>query len=235
LPETGKAEIGHLERSFNSMASSLQRNRDELKASRARIVAAGDATRRRIERDLHDGIQQRLVALSLELRMANDEVPSGHEALRRRMEWSVRETTDVIRELREFSRGMYPALLTRGGLGPALATLARRSAVPVELHMDVGHRLDERVEVGVYFLVSESLANAGKHARASAMSIHLTADGGDVRLMIHDNGVGGADPRRGSGLTGLRDRVEALGGEITIVSPVNGGTTLLARIPTAPP
>jgi signal transduction histidine kinase len=235
MPETGTAEIGRLERSFNSMANSLQRNRDELTASRARVIAAGDATRRRIERDLHDGTQQRLVTLSLELRTAGDEVPSGHETLRRRLEWSVHETNDVIRELREFSRGIHPAMLARGGLGPALNTLARRSPVPVDLHVDIGRRPGEPVEVGVYYVVSEALTNAAKHAKASALSIDLTTDADDVRLVIRDDGVGGADPERGSGLIGLRDRVEALGGEITVRSPANAGTTLLVRMPAAPP
>jgi signal transduction histidine kinase len=231
LPETGKAEIGNLERSFNSMAGSLERNRDELSASRARVVAAGDAARRRIERDLHDGTQQRLVTLSLELRMAEADVPAGHEALKRRLSWSVREMTDVVRELREISRGIHPAILIKGGLAPALATLARRSSVPVEVDLDVDGKLGERIEVAVYYIVSEALTNTAKHAHASCVWIELTRDGVDVRLSIRDDGVGGADTTMGSGLIGLQDRVEALGGEIKVMSPAYAGTTLLVRIP----
>lgn len=235
VPETGKAEIGHLERSFNSMAGSLERNRDELTASRARIVAAGDAARRRIERDLHDGTQQRLVTLGLELRMAQADVPGDNERLRSRLSWSIRETTDVVRELRELSRGIHPAVLAKGGIAPALATLARRSAVPVDCHLDVGHRLCDQIEVAVYYVVSEALTNAAKHSHATHVDVDLTADGSGVRLSIRDDGIGGADPRHGSGLIGLRDRVEALGGEVTVVSPPNAGTTLLVRLPAEVP
>jgi signal transduction histidine kinase len=235
VPETDKAEIGQLERSFNIMAGSLERNRDELTASRARIVAAGDAARRRIERDLHDGTQQRLVTLGLELRMAEADVPPENEAVRTRLDWTIRELTDVTRELREISRGIHPAVLTRGGLVPALATLARRSAVPVDYHLELGHRLRERVEVAVYYVVCEALANAAKHAHASHVDLKITANGSEVRLSIHDDGVGGADPGRGSGLIGLRDRVETLGGDISVISPLNAGTTLLVRLPAEPP
>jgi signal transduction histidine kinase len=235
VAESGKAEIGHLERSFNSMAGSLERGRDELTASRARIVAAGDAARRRIERDLHDGTQQRLVTLGLELRMARADVSQENDALRARLSWSIRETTDVIRELREISRGIHPAVLAKGGIGPALATLARRSAVPVTYQVDIGHRPCEQIEVAVYYVVCEALANAAKHAHATHIELDLTVDGSDVRLSIRDDGIGGADPGRGSGLIGLRDRVEALGGEIAVDSPPNAGTTLLVRLPTQVP
>jgi signal transduction histidine kinase len=235
MPETSKAEIGHLERSFNSMADSLQRNRDELAASRARVVVAGDAARRRIERDLHDGIQQRLVTLGLELRMAEDDTPPEQESLKSRLSWTVQELTDVLRELREISRGIHPAILSKGGLNPAVATLARRSPVPVDYHLKVHRRLGERAEVAVYYVVSEALTNAAKHANASCVHVELSADGEDVRLLIRDDGVGGADLNRGSGLIGLRDRVEALGGEIKIMSPVNAGTTLFVRIPAGSP
>jgi signal transduction histidine kinase len=232
VPETGKAEIGDLERSFNSMAGSLERNRAELTASRARIVAAGDAARRRIERDLHDGTQQRLVTLSLQLRMIEADVPEGHDSLRRRLSWSVREMTDAVRELREISRGIHPAVLTKGGIVPALATLARRSSLPVDVRLDLGRALPPTVDVAVYYVVSEALTNAARHANASRVSVELGTDDTEVRLSIRDDGVGGADAARGSGLVGLHDRVEALGGAVEVVSPVNAGTTLLVRIPT---
>ena len=194
-------------------------------------MAAGDAARRRIERDLHDGTQQRLVSLGLELRMAEADVPPGHEELRRRLGWTVEELTDAIRELREISQGIHPAVLSKGGLRPALATLARRSPVPVELRFDLDRRLSERVEVAVYFVVSEALTNAAKHANATSVHVALSVRGSDVRLSVRDDGVGGADPERGSGLIGLRDRVEALGGQIRVISPPHGGTTLLVRLP----
>lgn len=231
MPETGSAEIGALQRSFNTMADALGRNRDELIASRARIVAAGDAARRRIERDLHDGTQQRLVTLGLELGMAETDVPPEQDSLKSRLSWSVREMRDIIGELRETARGIHPAILSKGGLRPALATLARRSTVPVDLRMHGDHRLEERTEVAVYYVVCEALTNAAKHARASEVRVDATLEGDDARLLIRDDGVGGADPNHGSGLIGLCDRVEALGGTVQIVSPLNTGTTLLIHIP----
>ena len=231
VPETGKAEIGNLERSFNSMAGSLERNRAELTASRARIVTAGDAARRRIERDLHDGTQQRLVTLNLELRMAAADVLEEHKTLKGRLTWAVAEMTDIVDELREISRGIHPAILSKGGLAPALATLARRSTVPVDVRLDADRKLPEQVQVALYYIVSEALTNAAKHASASHVWVELGADGTDVRLSIRDDGVGGADTTRGSGLIGLQDRVAALGGEVTVISPVKAGTTLLVQIP----
>ena len=231
MPETGSAEIGGLQRSFNTMAGALERNRDELTASRARIVEAGDAARRCIERDLHDGTQQRLVTIGLELGMAETDVPPEQVSLKSRLSWSVREVTDVIRELRETARGIHPATLSRGGLRPALATLARRSPVPVDLRVHGDRRLEERIEVAVYYVVCEALTNAVKHARASEVCVEVTLEGDDARLLIRDDGVGGADPNRGSGLIGLCDRVEALGGTVQVISPVNTGTTLVIHIP----
>jgi len=231
VPETGKAEIGDLERSFNSMADSLERNRTELTTSRTRIVTAGDAARRRIERDLHDGTQQRLVTLSLELRMVAADMPEEHKTLKSRLTLAVGEMTDIVRELREISRGIHPAILTKGGLAPALTALARRSTVPVDVRTDADWKLSEQIEVAVYYIVAEALTNAAKHAKASQVWVELDVDGTDVRLSIRDDGVGGADTTRGSGLIGLQDRVEALGGEVKVISPANAGTTLLVRIP----
>ena len=231
LPETGRAEVGHLERSMNRMAGALERAREELVASRARIVAAGDEARRRIERDLHDGTQQRLVALGLELRMAGDDVPPDRPALRRRLSRLAGETNDVVQELREISHGIHPAVLTRG-IVPAVTTLARRSPVPVETELRIDRRPPERAAVAVYYVVSEALTNAAKHARASYVRVELTSDDHHVSLTVRDDGIGGARFDHGSGLIGLRDRVEALEGTVELISPAGAGTTLHVRIPT---
>ena len=207
-------------------------SRAALAASRARIVAAADETRRRIERDMHDGIQQQLVSLMLELRMAaateSDRAGEPQAQLAR----TAQGLAGVVEELREISHGIHPAVLSSGGLGPALRGLARRSAVPVELDLHAG-RLPEHVEVAAYYAVSEALANAAKHARASIVQVELRTHDAMVRVAIRDDGVGGADPARGSGLVGLSDRVEALGGTLKVTSPAGGGTTLLIEIPTA--
>jgi signal transduction histidine kinase len=206
-------------------------NRAELNASRARVVAASDETRRRIERDLHDGAQQRLVSIGLELRAAQSMVPAGLPDLSGRVSRVAQALNAAVADLQETSRGIHPAILSRGGLGPALRTLARRSALPVELDLGDDQRLPERVEVAVYYVTSEALTNAVKHAHASVIHIDLHVDGATVELSIRDDGVGGADPTRGSGLVGLRDRIEALGGKIEVVSPSGRGTSLAVRIP----
>jgi signal transduction histidine kinase len=231
MPETGVAEIGELERSFNTMAASLEESRAELTASRARVVAAGDEARRRIERDLHDGTQQRLVSLGLELRATEAMVPAGSGELRAQLARTAEGLAGAMEDLQELSRGIHPAILAKGGLGSALKTLARRSAVPVDLDVRLDRRLPEPVEVAVYFVVSEALTNVAKHAQASLVRVDVEAPDGAVRLAVSDDGVGGADPDHGSGLVGLRDRVEAAGGRIEITSPTGGGTTLLVTIP----
>jgi signal transduction histidine kinase len=205
--------------------------RAQLTASRARIVSASDEARRRFERDLHDGAQQRLVSLGLELRAAEAAVPVDLESLRRQMSNLVNGLVDVSKDLQDISRGIHPAILSRGGLAPALKTLARRSAIPVELHLDVNRRLPDSAEVAAYYVVAESLTNAAKHAQASEVTVTVEADGDDLRLSIRDDGSGGADSRRGSGLVGLRDRVEALGGRLLVSSPIGSGTSLMAIIP----
>ena len=205
--------------------------RAELTASRARIVAAADETRRRIERDLHDGTQQRLVSLALALRNAEARMPADQSELREELAKSVDGLAGVVEDLQEISRGIHPAILSRGGLGPALKSLTRRATVPVELDVDVRERLPEPVEVAAYYVVSEALANAAKHARASVVRVELRARDGVLDVAIRDDGAGGADPRRGSGLVGLRDRVEALGGMIVLISTPRDGTSLEARIP----
>jgi signal transduction histidine kinase len=210
-------------------------SRAELTASRARVVAAADETRRRLERDLHDGTQQRLVSLSLDLRTAEASVPSELTDLKAQLAQAAQGLTGAVDDLREISRGLHPAVLSRGGLGPALKTLARRSAVPVRLQIGTDRRLPDGVEAAAYYVVSEALTNAAKHARASAVQVDLEIDDTFLRLDIGDDGVGGADPARGSGLVGLKDRVEALGGTIAITSPVGGGTSLVVKLPVEGP
>jgi signal transduction histidine kinase len=202
-----------------------------LAASRARIVAAADETRQRIERDLHDGTQQRLMSLMLELRATEATEPCEVSELRDQMGRTAQGLAGVVEELRETSRGIHPAILSRGGLAPALRALARRSALPVELDLRAPGRLPEHIEVAAYYTVSEALTNAAKHAHASVVHVDLDAHDTSVRLAIRDDGVGGADPAQGSGLVGLRDRIEAVGGELEVTSPAGHGTTLLIKIP----
>jgi signal transduction histidine kinase len=209
-------------------------SRSELTASRARIVAASDETRRRVERDLHDGAQQRLVTLGLVLRSARAGLPADLEDVRAELSDVGHGLTAVIDELREISRGIHPAMLAEGGLAPALKTLARRSPVPVVLDVSVEGRLPERVEVAAYYIVSEMLTNAAKHAQASAVTVEIASAGGALHISVQDDGVGGADPARGSGLVGLRDRVEALGGTIAFRSAKGTGTSVEALLPLEP-
>ncbi|MFG1783853.1 GAF domain-containing protein [Rhodococcus oryzae] len=207
--------------------------RAQLTASRARIVAAADEARRRLERDLHDGAQQRLVSLGLALRTAEAAVPPGSDALRAQISDIVRGLVGVSADLQEISRGIHPAILSKGGLGQALKALARRSAVPVDLDLDLESRLPESAEVAAYYVAAEALTNAAKHARASEVNLRVRTDGVNLELAIRDDGVGGADPAKGSGLIGLRDRVEALGGRMEIASHAGSGTSLLVTIPFA--
>jgi signal transduction histidine kinase len=212
-----------------AIAVANAQNRAELITSRARIVAASDEARRRIERDLHDGAQQRLLALALRLRTAAPDKSAGIST----------ETTDVatellevIGELREICHGIHPAILSSAGLRPALHALGRRSTIPVEMAVRIVGRLPEPIEVGAYYVVSEMLTNAAKHAHASVVEVEVEASGGMLRLCVRDDGVGGADPLRGSGLLGLKDRIEALSGRFTMDSPAGGGTTVSCELPT---
>jgi signal transduction histidine kinase len=206
-------------------------SRAELAASRARIVAAADQARRRIERNLHDGTQQRLVSLGLELRVALSLVPAGLAELESRIARAADELNGVVDDLSEIARGIHPAILSDGGLGPALKTLARRAALEVELDVAALGRLPEPVEVAAYYVVSEALTNATKHANASVAVVTAEARGGGLRVRVRDNGAGGADPSRGSGLVGLKDRIEALGGTFAVHSPAGGGTTVSCELP----
>jgi signal transduction histidine kinase len=204
----------------------------KLEASRARVLAAADATRRLIERDLHDGTQQRLVSLMLELRTIEATPPAEREDLGGVLSHTTHVLDEALDDLRGIARGLHPALLSRRGLEPAIRALARCCDVPVELNV-CADRLAERTEVTAYHVVSEALKNAAKHADASIVHVDLTINGATIRLSIRDDGKGGADPHSGSGLLNVTDRVEALGGSLQITSPVGGGTSLLAEIPIA--
>ena len=202
----------------------------ELAASRRRIVAASDEARRRIERDLHDGVQQQLVSLSLELRRRAADAPAGNE-LKEQLASASDEIDVILNGLVEIARGIHPAILAKGGLEAALKTLARRSAVPVELDARIDVELPDEVEVAAYYVVSEALTNVAKYASASEAKVEVKAMGGTLRLAVCDDGVGGAELGRGSGLIGLQDRVEALGGTIAVESTPGSGTCLMATLP----
>jgi signal transduction histidine kinase len=224
-----------LERFSDLVATAISNaaSRSELAASRRRIVAASDQARRRIERDLHDGMQQRLVSLGLAVGAAEAEVQSDRSDLRAELSSIATGLADAVAELQELSRGIHPAILSHGGLGPALRTLARRSTIPVELDVGTETRLPESIEVAAYYVVSEALANAAKHAQASRVEVSLVLSDGSTLLSIRDDGVGGADPAHGSGLVGLADRVEALGGSVRISSRPGDGTQITAELPLA--
>lgn len=211
-----------------------KRAEEELRASRQRLVEAHDTERRRLERNLHDGAQQRLVALALTLRLLRAKVPATDdvgELLDRAQE----DLAFGIEELREIARGIHPAILTERGLGPALAALASRASVRVELVEPLlDERLHEPVEAAAYYFVSEALTNVDKYAQASVATVHVVHDDGRLVVEVTDDGVGGADPTRGSGLRGLADRVEALDGRFEVDAAPNGGTRLRAEIPLAP-
>jgi signal transduction histidine kinase len=205
----------------------------ELTTSRARIVAIADQTRRRIERDLHDGAQQRLVSLALRARAAQATAPPEAGELAAQFGDLAAEATTALEELRELARGIHPAILAEGGLHPALKTLARRCPVPVELDVRLDGRLPEQIEIAAYYLVAEALTNAAKHAHASVAHVTVDTDPADTALhvRVRDNGRGGADPTGGTGLVGLKDRVEALGGRLWVLSAPGAGTTVHAELP----
>ena len=205
--------------------------RAELVASRARIVAAGDQARRRIQRDLHDGAQQRVVTLALKARALASSDAARASDLDTDFLGLAADLDDVLQELRDISSGLHPAALSHGGLEPALKALGRRSPIPVELAVRISRRPAEAVEIAAYYIVAEMLTNAAKHASASRVDVTVEALDGALRVCVRDDGVGGADPAGGSGLVGLKDRVEALGGTITTDSPPAGRTTLVAELP----
>jgi signal transduction histidine kinase len=219
-----------LEVKVTERTAELERSRAELAASRARIVTAADETRRRIERDLHDGVQQQLIAARMELSGIEAAMPPADER-RDQLAHAAMGLAGALEDLVEISRGIHPGALAEGGLGPALKTLARRSPVPVEVELRTETQLPPSLEVAAYYVVSEALTNTAKHADASAAQVAVEARAGVLDLSIHDDGKGGADASRGSGLIGLADRVDALGGTLEIASPVGAGTTLRVRLP----
>jgi PAS domain S-box-containing protein len=228
------ADAEHRMAEFTELVATAIANADSrlaLAASRRRIVTATDEARRRIQRNLHDGTQQRLVSLKLSVDAAEADIPLDRNDLRAEMSRIAAELTDAVTELQEISRGIHPATLSQGGLGPALRTLARRSTIPVELNVATRTRLPEPIEVAAYYVASEALANSAKHAQASRMEVSLATRNGGLVLAIRDDGVGGANAGRGSGLVGLQDRVEALGGTIGIDSPPGGGTAIIVTLP----
>jgi signal transduction histidine kinase len=206
--------------------------KEGLAASRARLVEAADQARRRIERDLHDGAQQRLVAAALELTLLDQRLERD-PASARTVLGRVREQLDRgLEELRDLARGIHPSVLTDRGLEAALYALVQRSPVPVDLRSDVPERLDAAIEAAAYFLVSEALTNVAKYAQADTVSVEVESTGGSLVVTIADDGIGGADPEHGSGLRGLADRVHAVGGRLDITSPPGEGTRVRAQLPT---
>ena len=206
-------------------------SRSELDASRRRIVAASDEARRRIERDLHDGTQQRLVSLALAVRATEADVPSDLHNTRSELLQYANGLGEAVVELQEIARGVHPASLEQVGLGAALRTLARRSPIPVDLDIALDDQLSEPIEVAAYYVASEALANAAKHAQATRVDVSLARRGDSMMLSIRDDGVGGADAARGSGLVGLADRVAAIGGALEVRSPSGQGTQVRATLP----
>jgi PAS domain S-box-containing protein len=205
--------------------------REQLAASRARIVEAGDAERRRIERNLHDGAQQRLVALSLELRMLERRLAAGDPRAVDLLRQANEHLAGALEELRELARGIHPAILSDKGLVPALEMLAGRATVPVVLSAEATDRLPAPVEAAAYYLVAEAVTNSAKHAHASRVDVLVGRENGAALVEVADDGVGGADQSRGTGLRGLRDRVEALGGSLEVDSREGAGTVIRARLP----
>jgi signal transduction histidine kinase len=199
-----------------------------LAGSRERIIAARDAERRRLERNLHDGAQQQLVALGMRMNAVGMKLAS--EQQRSELSSIAQGLDSVLEELRQISRGLHPAILSEAGLGPAVRALARRSPVPVEPDVQLNGRLPERLEINAYYTVAEALANAAKHAHPSVVRVQVHASGRVLRIVVADDGIGGAD-RRGSGLTGLADRLATLNGRLRVESPPGGGTTLVAELP----
>ena len=196
----------------------------------AQVIAVADATRRRIERDLHDGLQQQLVSLALRVRAAEAMVPAELVELRAELSGVVDEQTILLDQLREIAHGIHPAILSESGLKPALNTLAHRSPIPVELNVRADAGLPEEVELAAYYIVAEALTNTAKYSHASMVHVHVETRGRTLRIAVRDDGVGGADPARGTGLLGLKERAEAIGGTVSLHSS-SAGTSLDAELP----
>jgi len=204
-------------------------------AAQRRIVEAGDHARRRIERNLHDGVQQRLVSLALRARRSERRLPAEQQPVKALLSETVEELNAITEEVREIAQGIHPAILTQGGLAPALRSLARGCSIPVKVRAVDESRMPEPVETAAYYVVAEALANVVKHAEASRAWVETARQDSCVLVRIRDDGVGGADPSSGSGLTGLRDRVEALGGSLAVRSPLMEGTEIDVTLPVAVP
>ena len=222
-----KAQAAEVHRLNDALHAKLE----ELAKSRARIVTAGDVERRRLERNLHDGAQQRLVTLSLSLQLALAKLEDDPAGAREELTEASEEAALALEELRELARGLHPAVLTRHGLRSAVTALAGRATVPVEIVEVPDERLPESVEAAAYYVISEALTNVTKYAQASEVRLRVAASDSTVVVEVSDDGVGGADPANGSGLQGLADRVEALGGTLEVASPPGEGTSLQAEIP----
>jgi len=230
IPDQAEGRLAEFTELLGTAIANTQ-SRTELSASRARIVAAADETRRRLERDLHDGIQQRLVSLALKAGAIATMTPQPVDKIQGELSLLADGLGTALDELREVSHGIHPAILSEAGLGPALEALARRSGVPVELDLNLGPRLGEHVEAAGYYVASEAITNVAKHAQASFINMRVDGCDGALTLSIRDDGIGGADPSRGSGIIGLKDRVEALGGTISVLSPPGHGTALHVQLP----
>src|SRR5438876_3360053 len=213
-----------------SLAVASAQAREDLSASRARLVKAGDEQRRKLERNLHDGAQQRLVSLALTIRLARRQLESNAEAVAASLEGAAKELDLALEELRELARGLHPAALTEQGLGPALEGVANR--LPIEVDVSApAERLPENIEATAYYIVSEALTNVAKHAQATKAKVEMTVAGDVLKFEITDDGRGGADPSAGSGILGLRDRAEAVGGTLFVISPPGKGTLVTAQLP----
>jgi signal transduction histidine kinase len=213
-------------------ARALRERVEDLRGARERIIAAADEERRRIQRDLHDGAQQRLVSLALILSMAESRLQSEPERAAQLIAQAREEAQQAIGELRELAGGIHPAVLSDHGLCAALEALASRAPVPVQVNGDLAEqKLQPAVEAAAYFVTSEALANVAKYAHATAAFVEVDLQNGYLRLSVRDDGVGGADPQQGSGLNGLRDRVDALDGTLELHSPPGEGTELIVEIP----
>jgi signal transduction histidine kinase len=212
-------------------ARALRERVDDLRDARERIIAAADEERRRIERDLHDGAQQRLVGVALTLGLAESRLQSDPAGAAQLIAEARKEAQLAVRELRDLAHGIHPAILSDRGLGPALEALGTRAPVPVQISGVPESPLPPAVEAAAYFVAAEALTNVAKYARAEEASVELSVDADRVRVEIRDDGVGGADPARGSGLRGLRDRVDALDGRLEVHSPAGEGTTVAAELP----
>jgi signal transduction histidine kinase len=212
-------------------ARALRERVHDLRGSRQRILDAADAERRRIERDLHDGAQQRMVAVAMTLGLAESRMETDPASAAKLIAQAREEAQLAVKELRELARGIHPALLSERGLGPALEALASRAPIPVEVNGVPTEPLKPAVEAAAYFVTAEALTNVAKYAQASEACVDLALDDGRLRLVVSDDGCGGADPATGSGLRGLSDRIEALDGSLEVDSPPGEGTTVTVHIP----